>query len=96
MSVSNSDTNIGNFGVVGRQLILQERASERGYMLAQLQVFPQLHALLSFIGQFLPVSLQFGLSAAKETAQTAATIIENRIFEQCFIVSKLVRTASGR
>jgi hypothetical protein len=37
-------------------------------MLAQLQVFPQLHSLLSFIGQFLPVSLQFGLSAAKETA----------------------------
>jgi hypothetical protein len=49
-------------------------------MLAQLQVFPQLHSLLSFMGQFLPVLLQFGLSAAKVTVQTAATRIENRIF----------------
>jgi hypothetical protein len=41
--------------------MLQVKAIERGYMLAQLQVFPQLHSLLSFIGQFLLVSLQFGL-----------------------------------
>jgi len=53
---------------------------ERGYILAQLQLFPQLHCLLSFMGQFLPVSLQFGLSAANEIAQTAATRVENNIF----------------
>jgi hypothetical protein len=52
---------------------------ERRYILAQLQLFPQLHSLLSFIGQFLPVSLQFGLSAAKDIVQTAATRIENSI-----------------
>jgi hypothetical protein len=46
----------------------------------QSQLFPQLHSLLSFMGQFLPVLLQFGLSAAKDTVQTAATRIENRIF----------------
>jgi hypothetical protein len=46
----------------------------------QSQLFPHLHSLLSFIGQFLPVFLQFGLSAAKVVAQTAATRIENRIF----------------
>jgi hypothetical protein len=50
------------------------------YILAQSQLFPQLHSLLSFMGQFLPVFLQFGLSAAKESVQTAATRIENRIF----------------
>lgn len=44
------------------------------------QLFPQLHALLSFMGQFLPVSLQFGLSAAKEIVHMAATKIGNRIF----------------
>jgi hypothetical protein len=48
--------------------------------LAQPQLFPQLHSLLSFIGQFLPLSLQLGLSAAKATAQVAAARIENRIF----------------
>jgi len=53
---------------------------ERRYMLAQLQLFPQLHSLLSFIGQFLPVFLQFGLSAAKPTVQIAAARIENKIF----------------
>jgi hypothetical protein len=60
--------------------ILQSRAIERRYMLAQLQLFPQLHSLLSFMGQFLPVFLQFGLSAANETVQTTATRIENNIF----------------
>jgi len=49
-------------------------------MLAQVQLFPQLHSLLSFIGQFLPVFLQFGLSAANETVHMAATRIEKRIF----------------
>jgi len=53
---------------------------ERRYMLAQLQLFPQLHSLLSFIGQFLPVFLQSGLSAAKATVQIAAIRIENKIF----------------
>jgi hypothetical protein len=50
------------------------------FHLAQSQLFPQLHSLLSFMGQFLPVLLQSGLSAAKVTVQTAATRIENRIF----------------
>ena len=53
---------------------------ERRHMLAQLQLFPQLHSLLSFMGQFLPVFLQFGLSAANEIVQTDATRIENSIF----------------
>ena len=48
--------------------------------LPQPQSLPQLHFLLSFIGQFLPVFLQFGLSAAKPTVQIAAARIENRIF----------------
>jgi len=42
--------------------------------------FPQVHSLLSFIGQFLPLFLQpAGLSAANETVHMAATRIENRI-----------------
>lgn len=41
------------------------------------------------MGQFLPVSLQFGLSAAKETVHSAATNIENKIFMLCFIGFKL-------
>jgi hypothetical protein len=46
----------------------------------QSHAFPQLHSLLSFIGQFLPLFLQpAGLSAAKETVHIAATRIENRI-----------------
>ncbi len=43
------------------------------------QLFPQLHSLLSFIGQFLPVFLQVGLSAAKVAVQITAARIENRI-----------------
>ena len=47
----------------------------------QSHAFPQLHSLLSFIGQFLPLFLQpAGLSAAKETVHIVATRIENRIF----------------
>ena len=46
--------------------------------LPQSQLFPQLHSLLSFIGQFLAAFLQFGLSAAKDTVQIAAIRIENR------------------
>jgi hypothetical protein len=46
----------------------------------QSQLFPQLHALLSFIGQFLPVFLQFGLSAANAAVQITAATIENTIF----------------
>jgi hypothetical protein len=46
----------------------------------QSHAFPQLHSLLSFIGQFLPLFLQpAGLSAAKETVHIVATRIENRI-----------------
>jgi hypothetical protein len=57
-----------------------ELGVKRRSYLAQSQLFPQLHSLLSFIGQFLPVVLQFGLSAAKDTVQSAATRIENKIF----------------
>jgi len=47
----------------------------------QSHAFPQLHSLLSFIGQFFPLFLQpAGLSAAKETVHIAATRMENRIF----------------
>ena len=46
----------------------------------QSHAFPQLHSLLSFIGQFLPLFLQLaGLSAAKETVHIIATKIEKRI-----------------
>jgi hypothetical protein len=37
------------------------------------------------MGHFLPVFLQLGLSAAKETVQTAATSIEKRIFGYVFM-----------
>jgi hypothetical protein len=46
----------------------------------QSHAFPQVHSLLSFIGQFLPLFLQpAGLSAAKVVVQSAATTIESRI-----------------
>ena len=46
----------------------------------QSHAFPQLHSLLSFIGQFLPLFLQLaGVSAAKETVHIIATRIEKRI-----------------
>ena len=46
----------------------------------QSHAFPQLHSLLSFIGQFLPLFLQpAGLSVAKETVHIIATRIEKRI-----------------
>jgi len=48
--------------------------------LPQSQLFPQLHSLLSFMGQFFPVFLQLGLSAANVTVQIAAVRTENRIF----------------
>jgi hypothetical protein len=48
--------------------------------LPQSQLFPQLHSLLPFIGQFLPVLWQFGLSAAKETVQIVAITKANNIF----------------
>jgi len=55
----------GYFGVLGA---LQSHA------------FPQLHSLLSFMGQFLPLFLQpAGFSAAKETVHIIATRIEKRI-----------------
>jgi hypothetical protein len=46
------------------------------HILVQSQPFPQLHSLLSFMGQFFPVFLQLGLSAAKAAAQIAAVRIE--------------------
>jgi hypothetical protein len=47
----------------------------------QSHAFPQVHSLLSFMGQFLPLFLQpAGLSAANETVHIVATRIENRIF----------------
>jgi hypothetical protein len=39
-----------------------------------------LHSLPSFMGQFLPVFVQFGLSAAKEIVHMATTRVENRTF----------------
>jgi len=51
----------------------------RSAHLPQSQLFPQLHSLLSFVGQFLPVFLQVGLSAAKAAVQIAAVRTENRI-----------------
>jgi hypothetical protein len=53
--------------------------------LPQSQLFPQLHSLLSFIGQFLPVFLQLGLSAAIARVQIMAARNENRILVQFFI-----------
>ena len=49
-------------------------------LVAQSQLFPQLHSLLSFIGQFLPLFLHVGASAAKAATQMAEARIENRIF----------------
>jgi hypothetical protein len=49
--------------------------------LPQSQLFPQLHSLLSFMGQFFPVFLQLGLSAANAIVQIAVARIENRILE---------------
>ena len=62
-----------------------DRAKQSAYLglLGALQShdLPQVHSLLSFIGQFLPLFLQpAGWSAAKETVYIIATRIENRIF----------------
>jgi hypothetical protein len=48
--------------------------------LPQPHSLPQLHSFLSFIGQFLPVFLQFGLSAANAVVHITAVRIESRIF----------------
>jgi hypothetical protein len=53
--------------------------SKKADYFPQSQSFPQLHSLLPFIGQFLPVFLQFGLSAAKEIVQASAIKTESRI-----------------
>jgi hypothetical protein len=58
-------------------------------MLAQSHFFPQLHSLPLFIGQFLPVFLQLGLSAAKPTVQIIAARIDIRIFREIFIALSL-------
>jgi hypothetical protein len=44
----------------------------------------QLHSLLSFIGQFLPVFAHFGLSAANAVTQTAAARSEKQDFRVAF------------
>jgi hypothetical protein len=46
---------------------------------------PQLHALPLFIGQFLPVFLHDGWSAANELAQIMAATMEQTIFVYLFI-----------
>jgi hypothetical protein len=61
------------------------------HIFAQLQLVPQLHSLLRCIGQFLPVFLQMGLSAAKATVQIAAVRIEKRILGAFFIDTNLRR-----
>ena len=50
------------------------------YIFAQPHSLPQLHALPLFIGQFLPVALQFGLSAANAVVHITAIRIDIRIF----------------
>jgi hypothetical protein len=45
------------------------------------------------MGQFLPLFLQFGLSAAKVTVQIAAARIENKTFVLFFIGFNFVRDA---
>jgi len=45
--------------------------------------------LLSFIGQFLPVFLQLGFSAAKADVQIMATRIDIRTFMDVFIATIL-------
>ena len=57
-----------------------QRAKVSPHILAQSQLFPQLHSLPLFMGQFLPVFLQFGLSAANAVVHMAATRIDNKIF----------------
>jgi hypothetical protein len=51
----------------------------------QSQSLPQLHSLLLFIGQFLPVFLQLGFSAAKAEVQIMAARIDIRIVVVVFI-----------
>jgi hypothetical protein len=46
---------------------------------------PQLHALPLFIGQFLPVVLHDGWSAASEAAQITKATIEQAILVNFFI-----------
>ena len=59
---------------------LNDSGARRSAHLPHSQLFPQLQALPSFMGQFLPLFLQpAGLSAANETVQTAAIRMENKI-----------------
>jgi hypothetical protein len=59
--------------------------------LPQSQLFPQLHSLLLFIGQFLPVFLQFGFSAAKADVQIIAARIDIRILMEVFMSFLILR-----
>jgi hypothetical protein len=63
-------------------MIVRSRAAarEEERHFPQAQLFPQLHSLPLFIGQFLLVFLQFGFSAAKVAVQMTAARSEKRIF----------------
>ena len=59
----------------------EERDNPQGsahFFAPQSQLLPQLHSLPSFMGQFLPVFLQFGFSAAKAEVQIIAAKIDIR------------------
>jgi len=62
--------------------------------LPQPQSLPQLHFLLSFIGQFLPVFLQLSFSTAKVLVQIIAARIDIRIVVIVFIRT-ILTTISG-
>src|SRR5207249_11071151 len=49
-----------------------------------------------FIGQFLPVFLQFGLSAANTVVHMAATRIDNKIFAYFFITLIFIHESDHR
>jgi len=59
--------------------------SSAHFFAPQSQSLPQLHSLLLFIGQFLPVFLQLCFSAAKAPVQTMAARIDIRILIEVFI-----------
>jgi hypothetical protein len=59
----------------------------------QSQLLPQLHSLPSFMGQFLPVFLQLGFSAAKAEVQIIAARIDMSTFIDVFMA--LIFSGSG-
>ena len=70
-----------------------QRAKLSPHILAQSQLFPQLHSLPLFMGQFLPVFLQFGFSAANAVVQIIAARIDIRTFIEVFIANILILKA---